>query len=281
MRDFASRASIVLVVALICAAGCGGGKLASTAGASGTSTGGGTTEGTTASTTTNPTTTSPTSDASTTTGGGESGFCRESCVQDADCLIEGEDIGYTCVDGRCSSTSDFVCTSDDECDVLFSGWTKPCTSQMDCWGLVCIAVAGEGRCALAPSDLVACDDSYREEIAVSTIEGKPVIVCGETGAKCDRGVCKNPCESEGECAAYLGRPHCNWQTRACECESDSECQDAWVPGYATCNDGVCGCGTDEDCDGDNTDICVDGVCGCSSDATCTTRVFDGTMIACE
>ncbi|HGG57257.1 MAG TPA: hypothetical protein ENK31_05630, partial [Nannocystis exedens] len=51
-----------------------------------------------------PTTTSVSTGSSTgdsSTGAGASGFCSEACVDDEDCLIEGEDAGYVCQSGDC------------------------------------------------------------------------------------------------------------------------------------------------------------------------------------
>lgn len=240
---------------------------------------GGATDATTGGPTTDPTTGGPTTDP-TTGGGGDFDFCQESCSEDADCTIMGMDQGYDCVDGRCTSSQSLTCESNDECDALFSGWVKSCASQAECPGQVCISLEGMGLCATAPGNGITCDLLKMEELMVSTIEGAPTTVCGKTGTTCDRGVCKDPCNSDAECFPDAGYPHCNVDSGACECQSDADCAKIGQSAFSRCNQGICGCGADADCVGTNIDACQGGFCGCSSDAACTQKVFDGTMIGC-
>jgi hypothetical protein len=206
--------------------------------------------------------------------------CKETCSKDADCTIAGQNEGYTCAGGVCSSGEALTCTSNDECDALFSGWVTPCTSQMECEGQVCISLEGMGRCAFAPGDGLTCDMVGMEEVQAMTIEGMAATVCGQTGTECTGGTCRNPCKSDAECYPDLGTPRCDADSGACECTGDADCAVIGAPALSKCNQGVCGCGTDADCVGDNMDACLDGVCGCSSAAVCTVKTFDGTVQSC-
>jgi hypothetical protein len=210
-------------------------------------------------------------------------FCIEECTADADCTINGADAGLKCEDGRCTGSAG-GCTQDQECVAQFSGWAMACTGQDGCPGQVCIDIGGgEGRCASPPNDFLKCEDIGMAEIMMPVIEGgMEVAVCGNTDYECRDGACVNPCESDDECANIPGLPKCNVATGQCECSSDDDCTASGVDGLSVCKTTFCGCGSDEDCGSSpNADVCNDGVCGCSGDAACTTKVFDGTSIACK
>lgn len=227
-----------------------------------------------------PTTTSVTPTTGvTTSAGGELMRCVSLCESDRDCLQMGQDLGFACVMGRCLP----ACASDEECLAQLSGWTNPCAAQAECTSdQICVAVAGEGRCALAPG-VFSCDDFGLVELMRPTIAGDmTAIVCGQKDVTCSGGQCLAPCAADVDCPPQMGHPFCNVGTGQCECEIDQDCRDAHVPGFTLCIDGRCGCGTDDDCKGGtNVDTCYAGVCGCSSDATCTMMQFDSAPVACR
>ncbi|MDC0721060.1 hypothetical protein [Nannocystis bainbridge] len=229
------------------------------------------------------TTTAPTTEATTTGGAGQ--FCQEACASDTDCFVFGEDAGYTCQDQRCVNDVVTVCSTDEQCDVILSGWTITCAAQADCGNsYACVAIGdGAGKCAPRPSDGAPCDVLVGEELQVEPIEGgAPVTVCGLTETRCDDGVCFDPCANGSDCATQTGHPVCNPRTQRCECGEDSDCATSGIGGYAVCIAGVCGCGQDADCvDTLRADTCVEGICHCSSAAACKgPQVFDGTTKVC-
>lgn len=224
-----------------------------------------------------------------TTGDGDGdGFCSHQCTADADCLVEGEDIGLTCIEGVCNSEgSGSGCTGDQECVALYSGWTSPCTSgggECDDLGQLCVDVGGEGLCATPPSDFIDCAALLMEEIEVPDIDGNLVVVCAQPSATCnDQGFCFVPCTNDDACLSG-SYPVCNVETGLCQCGSDDDCATLGEPHLSVCNAGVCGCGDDQQCiDGGAGDVCTaDGACGCSGDMACASveNLFDGGMISC-
>lgn len=231
-----------------------------------------------------PTTTDPTTETTETTSEPSSGmFCIEECAGDADCTVNGMDIGLTCQDGLCAGSAG-GCTEDQECVAQFSGWVTECADQAGCPGQVCIDVGGGvGRCATPPSDFVMCETFMQSEIMMPVIEGgMEVAVCANTDFECRDNACINPCSSDDECANIPGLPKCNTGTGQCECSSDDDCAASGVEGFAVCKTTYCGCGSDADCaNSPNADVCNDGACGCSSSDVCETKAFDGTSISCK
>ena len=206
--------------------------------------------------------------------------CRPTCMADADCNIDGQDIGYRCVTGICRPPP---CSDDAACVATLGGWTEPCANQLACpEGKVCIAVAGEGRCAITPSIDLQCIDLGLDELTQPTIEGdKNVTVCGVTMASCVAGECRAPCTSDAACPAQLGHPSCEPSTGECICTADSDCQNTMKPGLIVCIAGRCGCSSDMDCTGGtNVDTCYAGACGCASTATCSTQIYNNATQIC-
>lgn len=208
--------------------------------------------------------------------------CAPTCKADADCLVDGVDIGFTCIDGVCDVPD---CAGDDACVALLSGWSEPCTAQAGCaMDEACVdAGAGEGRCAVVPTMALACADLGLVETMRPRLEGDAlVLVCAAPDAKCVEGACRSPCASDDACPALLGTPHCEVATGACVCSSDADCLAAMQPGFVACVDGRCGCTVDADCvGGSNVDVCYAGACGCSGPAACTDPVFDGADLICR
>lgn len=229
-------------------------------------------------------TTDATADTSDTSN--EGGFCIHQCMADADCLVDGQDIGLTCQDNLCTGDSS-GCTDNAECVAQFSGWTMPCTAgggECDQLMQVCVAAGGGGLCATPPSDFFMCDVVPGwSEIEVTDIDGNPVTVCGNANAECnDQGFCFSPCQSDADCPSEA-YPVCDTNSGLCGCSSDADCATLGQPQLSVCNAGVCGCGSDQHCvDGNFGDVCNDGSCGCSGDAACANieNNFDGGMISC-
>src|SRR5262245_14337598 len=59
-------------------------------------------------------------DTNDTENGGE-GACIHECMADADCMINGQDLGFVCTDNVCIGASSSVCTTNDECIAQLSG----------------------------------------------------------------------------------------------------------------------------------------------------------------
>jgi len=208
--------------------------------------------------------------------------CTPTCTADADCTLGGMDIGFTCVDGVCGLPP---CADDLGCQLLFSGWSEPCTKTAECtMGAACIDIgAGEGRCATQPGRIFKCADFGLVDLMKPALaDGVTLVVCGNIDATCRDDACFDPCQSDAECSAEQGTPHCQQDTGECTCTADNECQATMQPGFNACTDGRCGCSSDVDCaGGTNVDICVAGSCACSSTAACTDPVFDNVTQICE
>lgn len=229
-------------------------------------------------------TTSSTTSTSTgddpTTAGPEAKRCQSHCESDRDCRVDGGDLGFRCVDGLCVFPA---CTGDAQCVAELSGWQTPCAAQGECAAEeACVAVDGQGRCALMPG-LFACVDFGLAELMRPPIEGgAEVTVCGQAAAVCVAGECTTPCTGDDTCPSMLGHPSCEAMTGQCVCQTDQDCLDSGLPGYTRCFAGRCGCAEDSDCaGGKNVDTCYAGACGCSADAACNEPVFDGATLACE
>jgi hypothetical protein len=228
--------------------------------------------------------TNDTNDTSDTNADG--GFCIHQCMADADCLVDGQDVGLTCQDSLCTGDSS-GCTDNAECVAVFSGWTMPCTAgggECDQLMQICVAAGDGGLCATPPSDFFMCDVVPGwSEIEVPDIDGNLVTVCGNASAECnEQGFCYSPCQSDADCTSEA-YPVCDTNSGLCGCSSDTDCATLGQPQASVCNAGVCGCGSDQHCvDGNAGDVCSDGACGCSGDAACANveNAFDGGMISC-
>lgn len=221
--------------------------------------------------------------------GGGGTFCQEACSGDPDCLIGGQDAGYSCQGGRCLGESS-GCTTDPECLALFAGWTIDCTNgggECDGMGQVCIDIGGGvGKCAVPPPGGMTCADLSMAALQMPAIDGSgDLTVCVAAGiedAECREGVCFNPCAADADCQYYPGTPTCDTNTGVCICTQDPDC--AGVANVSVCDTdtGRCICAGDADCTGANVDTCYDGICGCSVVDVCTAdRSFDGTSWVCE
>jgi hypothetical protein len=206
------------------------------------------------------------------------------CRSDADCLLDGQDQGFDCVDGECKHP-DGSCTNDEQCIAFESNWMTPCTSggnECDVAGQVCVAVTGAGRCAFPPST-VSCTDLTMEEMQLPDIDGNLITVCGFPCYRCAAdGYCLLPCQDDSICInpAY---PVCNMSTGLCECGQDSDCALLGQPASSVCTAGVCGCGSDQEClDAGTGDVCLAGFCGCTGDMACegVNNPWDGGMLSC-
>ncbi len=249
----------------------------------------GETDGTSVGTTDDPTTASTddpsTSDTDPTTGDDGASFCLESCEDDSDCNLDGQDMGYTCGSNNLCTTDFAGCTDDEECQIQFSGWEfgDNCAAQADCAVTqACINLDGAGKCVYAPSDFLSCEDINQEEVQAPAIEGGQITVCKNTTALCTEAkFCINGCSSNADCVVP-NFPVCNTQTNHCECGQDSDC--AGLQGTSICAEGVCQCASDADCAPlDYADTCYEGSCGCSEDMTCENYnpEFDGTSVSCR
>jgi len=232
-----------------------------------------------------PTSTGPTDAPTTSTTTGTPGGlmrCTPTCTVNADCTLGGMDIGFTCVDGECGPPP---CVDDLGCQQILSGWNKPCTNTAECtMGEACIDIgAGEGRCAIQPGRIFKCTDFGLVDLMMPALaDGVALVVCGNIDATCKADACFDPCQSDAECPAEQGTPHCQQATGECTCAADDECQATMQPGFTACIDGRCGCSDDADCaGGTNVDVCVTGSCACSSTAACTAPVFDNVTQLCE
>ncbi|HEY8377079.1 MAG TPA: hypothetical protein VIK91_11345, partial [Nannocystis sp.] len=237
-RPHSLAAALVIALGLPACPGTPGGTATEGSATATTSTSSATTS-TTASAPTTTAATSTTTEAPTTTAGGEPMRCVSLCESDRDCLQNGQDIGFSCVMGRCVP----ACASDEECLAELSGWTQTCVDQAGCpSNQICIAVEGEGRCALAPG-VFSCEDFGLVELMRPTIAGDmTAIVCGQKDVTCAGGQCLAPCSDDLDCPPQMGHPFCNVETGQCECVIDQDCLDTKVPGFTLCIDGRCGCG---------------------------------------
>jgi hypothetical protein len=122
----------------------------------------------------------------TTTTGDAGQFCQETCAGDADCMINGVDMGYTCQDNRCVNDA-FKCSSDAQCNATVSEWFLDCAAQADCMmGSKCVDVGGGvGKCAIEPNDFVMCATLMMEEIIIDTIPARRTL-CDEGWLACPR-----------------------------------------------------------------------------------------------
>ena len=232
--------------------------------------------------------TGPTSESSPTTSDATTGTpgglmrCTPTCTADADCTLEGMAIGFACVEGACGLPP---CVDDIGCQLFFSGWSEPCTKTAECFmGEACIDIGGgEGRCATQPGRSFKCADFGLIDLMKPALEGGAlIVVCGDTDAVCKDDACLRPCQTDEDCSADQGTPHCQPDMGQCTCTTDTECQATLQPGFNACIDGRCGCSSDADCaSGTNVDVCVAGSCGCSSTAACTDPIFDHVTQICE
>jgi hypothetical protein len=209
-------------------------------------------------------------------------YCQETCQDDGDCLVAGQDSGYTCDQGHCAGGVSGNCGDDYDCQVLLSGWQMPCFGQTDCPNQFCIDIGGgDGRCAYGPNDFIQCEALMQSEIEMPAIEGGTITVCANVDYSCIDSYCQKLCQGDGDCLTP-GLPHCNVGTGRCECTSDADCASYPVAGFTSCQTTFCGCGSDDACLEYGGDVCNgDGLCGCSSVEACTTKVFDGTQQVCE
>ena len=243
-----------------------------------------------------PTTTSVSTGSSTgdsSTGAGASGFCSEACVDDEDCLIEGEDAGYVCQSGDCIPNDSHVltlCLDDEICELVVPVAGRLCASNNGCFAPdVCVLVDGylqPGACAKVPDDMGVCFQFAQ------TIESKPLVDGGEAEVcllplRCKPELslpgwygCELPlfCQVDDDCVDELGVPVCTGGR--CVCTEDAHC--AEQENATHCVGGQCSCIDDSDCAGTpGAETCVDGVCGCASARMCPSQKFDGTESRCE
>ncbi len=218
-----------------------------------------------------------------TTGGPAGpGFCTPTCDQEGQpCRIDGYAGDFLCIDGVCEFSA---CASDKVCHLRAAKWGSDCLDNSMCTqsGYACIEFEGEGRCAPLEDDMVGCAAMglvAQDAMLFGSIEG--VTVCADTAARCVDGNCFFPCQSDADCPAEQGRPHCDVGSGECRCNDDAECLASGTPGLVACVAGTCGCNVDADCaGGTNIDVCVDGNCGCSSSAACNVPVFDSAVLVC-
>jgi|GEM_PF-1482055 len=206
-----------------------------------------------------------TTGADTTGGTGDGSTCVARCVEDADCLNGGADVGLSCSEqGFCHA----ACEEAADCIPIFSGWiAQPCSTNDECLAGPCVDYGGEmGGCATEPTKALDCAGLSLDEIETTDIDGNAVTVCGAAGGQCQ--------------ADMLGDMSCTLET----CETLG-CADPLVCG----DDGHCQCTQDSDCvDAGTGDTCTaNGYCafGCDDVAQCE-EVFgeaplDGQTLSCE
>jgi hypothetical protein len=201
--------------------------------------------------------------------------CKLKCSSKGDCLNftsgTGLDFGLSCKNGSCTG-----CNVDEDCIPSLSNWLSPCTKNSECGnGLVCIDVAGAGRCAkAAPLDGGLCAPPDGPAVIPMPLEdgGNPYPVCAHTEtAWCHNGECAIRCiDSKSQplgnaiCLAYVpGTSVCDPKTGECGCNLDSDCVDG-----LKCVNKRCGCKTDGDCAQSIGKKCVQGYCSCSDVNDC-------------
>ena len=187
-------------------------------------------------------------------GDGPSAQCTEECTADGDCSVGGNDVGFTCQDGRCKQ-----CMQDSECLVKSSGWVTDCTDNAGCPNQACIDIGGgAGKCAITPSDALKCDSFSMKELMMPALDGSgDVTVCGNPDTKCTRGLC------------------------LATSTTNAKCPDTPCPANSECVDGTCRCSNDDACMGFGK-CQASGVCGCADVADCTAnKVFGGTTQVCS
>lgn len=208
-------------------------------------------------------------------------FCTDVCAEDSDCTLSEMDLGFACVDERCTPAPADGCTDDLECIAQFSGWSVACAEATPCAFGQCAAVGEGGLCAFEPVD-GACT-APTEMLTVTTILGAEVTVCGQPRAACEEDVCRLRCSDDTHCEATPLTPICDVESGSCVCTMDEQCAMAEPGvGVSVCMDGRCGCAGDDDCaEVANADVCVEGSCGCSEDSVCEREPgFDGTTVIC-
>lgn len=235
------------------------------------------------STTTSTTTASPTTTTVEPTTGDPNPLqrCTPHCERDADCRVNGMDIGFACIAGVCGVPP---CSDDAGCRARLSGWTIACGDPDDCSPLtVCIDLgAGAGACAYEPGPDLVCSDLGLDELSAPAIAGGEVVVCGDANAACVDQACVSACTADSDCVPEQGTPVCEISSGRCQCTSDQDCLATGKPGLVACVAGRCGCEVDADCQGGaNVDVCRAGACGCSSTRACTESVFDDVTALCE
>lgn len=206
--------------------------------------------------------------------------CEPLCQGDDDCTIDGADMGFRCIEGRCAYPP---CEDDARCVADLSNWKKPCAGDGECGAEErCIDIGGgAGRCALRPGTFACADFGLQELMRPALAGGEQVVVCGNPDAVCEAGECRAPCAGDEACAPEMGHPTCEPGSGRCVCTSDQDCVDSKLPGFVACEGGRCGCRTDADCEGGaNVDACYAGACGCASDQTCTVDYFDAATLVC-
>jgi hypothetical protein len=237
--------------------------------------------------------------------------CQEQCAQDSDCMAMSmtQPFVYHCSGMRCVP---HICTTDNDCDALFSGWTQLCTTGAECPGGAmfadCIDVGDpmHGRCGFPPTPQVTCAQRNQSDTMkqVFNMPGMMVTVCGASGYSCSNNTCAHHCGTSADCASYPTTKFCNNSVCTAGCMADGDCS-AMGP-YPSCNtashqcvctmnscsslphapvcqaSGVCGCNADTQCMSMSTDACMSGFCGCSSATVCRgTKANPGTTWVCQ
>ncbi|MCB9700941.1 MAG: hypothetical protein H6711_03495 [Myxococcales bacterium] len=231
--------------------------------------------------------------------GGDSGFCKEQCADDNDCLKGGQDDGHRCKSGICypDNIENYApfCLEDEICVLgMFNGGFL-CNSADNCPGVyVCAAVDGyprPGVCARAVDAMGECPSPGYIKASKPLVGGGEAVLCThDSTCKPELGdvtlngcTLANYCGTNEDCAAFgkfYGTTTCDAQHH-CVCTEDADC--AGVANAPHCIAGTCGCLEDRECPGTpGADACVDGRCGCSSARTCPPdKTYDGTEIVCE
>jgi len=204
-------------------------------------------------------------------GGGNAKMCLESCSVAADCVTTGttED-DWKCQSSRCVFD---MCSTDNDCIALMSGWNTACTDGGgECpQSFICISVGGEGLCAFEPQPgVVECNAMQMSEIQMPAIDGSgDVAVCGNTDYTCEDNTCVDPCTDDSDCVAPV--PFCKDGT-CVQCKSDDDCSGGTLTRCTSF--GMCGCADDSECNGTLTLCTSSGVCGCRDDSECTQSTSD-------
>lgn len=314
LRALRSLLALPLVGALACSGGGTGddtsatqgssisGLTSVTAAATSTATSGASADASTSGDTSGASTSGDASASAGTTGspgtGGGSGFCREQCAADEDCLVGGQDDGHRCKSGRCYPNVETYapfCLEDEICALgMFNGGFL-CNNTDDCSGVyVCAAVDGyprPGVCARPVDAMGECPSPAYIKASKPLVGGGEATLCTlDSTCKPEPGISTimgctvvEYCVSNDECATageIVGTPTCDAQHQ-CVCTDDAEC--AAIANAPHCIAGTCGCLEDRECPGTpGADTCVDGRCGCGSARTCPAdKKFDGTEIVCE
>lgn len=215
-------------------------------------------------------------------------ICLHRCDADADCLVDGADLGLTCVDRACTNPDTAAqCTDDAQCVAKLSGWDAgaPCTAggaECHAGTQACIEVFGDGHCVTVPDDFIRCETLLLTEVQLTDLDGHDVTVCGNPNASCTDGGCLSPCHTDDDCHSPAW-PRCDPDSGRCGCGDDADCATLGLPTLSACVEGRCGCADGAACaEAGLGDACVSGTCTCTGDPACrgADNLFDGGQVAC-